>query len=89
MNTLERIEQKLATLAPVQVDLRDESSAHVGHTGAARGGGHYRLTIISSQFAGKPTQIRHRMVYSALGDMLQSEIHALSINAYTPDEIKT
>jgi BolA protein len=89
MNTFERIEQKLTALAPAQVDLHDESSSHAGHVGAAHGGGHYRLIIVSSQFAGKPTQARHRMVYSALGDMLQREIHALSIKAYTPDEIKT
>ena len=88
MNTLERIEQKLATLVPEHIDLRDDSAAHAGHPGAARGGGHYRLTIVSDQFFGKPTQARHRMVYSALGDMLQHEIHALSIKAYTPGEIK-
>jgi len=89
MNIAERIEQKLAALTPARIDLHDESSAHAGHAGAAHGGGHYRLTIVSNQFAGKPTQVRHRMVYSALGDMLQREIHALSIKAYTPDEIKT
>jgi BolA protein len=89
MNTLKRIEQKLTVLTPVQVDLHDESNAHAGHVGAAHGGGHYRLTIVSSQFTGKPTQIRHRMVYSALGDMLQSEIHALSIKTYAPNEFKS
>jgi BolA protein len=87
MNTIERIEQKLAALAPERVDLLDESGKHTGHPGAM-GGGHYRLTVVSSQFSGQPMQARHRMVYSALGDMLQREIHALSIKAYTPDEIK-
>ncbi|HUO44946.1 MAG TPA: BolA family protein [Burkholderiales bacterium] len=89
MNTVvERIEQKLAALTPAQIDLRDESEAHAGHPGAARGGGHYRLIIVSPRFSGKSTQLRHRMVYSALGDMMQREIHALSIKAYAPDEIK-
>ena len=88
MTTVERIAQKLAALAPEHIDLRDESSAHAGHPGAARGGGHYRLTVVSRQFSGKPMQARHRMVYSALGDMMQHEIHALSIRAYTPDETK-
>ena len=87
MNTVERIEQRLAALAPEHVELQDESSAHAGHAGA-RGGGHYRLVVVSRQFSGKPVQARHRMVYSALGDMMRREIHALSIKAYTPDEIK-
>jgi len=87
VNTVERIEQRLAALAPEHVELQDESSAHAGHAGA-RGGGHYRLVVVSRQFSGKPVQARHRMVYSALGDMMRREIHALSIKAYTPDEIK-
>jgi BolA protein len=87
MNTLERIEQKLAVLNPDSVELIDDSETHAGHEGAAGGGGHFQLIIVSPMFEGKSTQVRHRMIYAALGDMLKREIHALTIKAYTPDEI--
>ena len=80
------IEQRLATLAPEHFELLDESGRHVGHAGAQGGGGHYRLTIVSAQFAGKATLARHRMVYDALGPMMKHEIHALAIKAIAPDE---
>ncbi len=85
--TLERIEQRLAILTPDSVELIDDSEKHAGHEGAKGGGGHFELIIVSPQFEGKSTQARHRMIHAALGDMLQREIHALSIKAYTPDEI--
>ena len=87
MNTLERIEQKLAVLTPDSVELIDDSDKHAGHEGAKGGGGHFELIIVSAQFEGKSSQARHRMVHAALGEMLEREIHALSIKAYTPDEI--
>ena len=87
MNTLERIEQKLAVLAPDSVELIDDSEKHTGHEGAKGGGGHFQLVIVSQSFDGKSTQARHRMVHAALGEMLEREIHALTIKAYTPDEI--
>jgi BolA family transcriptional regulator, general stress-responsive regulator len=86
-DTLDRIEQKLAVLTPDSVELIDDSEKHAGHAGARGGGGHFELIIVSAQFEGKSSQARHRMVHAALGDMLQREIHALSIKAYTPDEI--
>lgn len=86
-DTLERIEQKLAVLTPDSVELIDDSEKHAGHEGAKGGGGHFQLIIVSPQFEGKSTQARHRLIHAALGDMLQREIHALSIKAYTPDEI--
>jgi BolA protein len=86
-DTLDRIEQKLAVLTPDSVELIDDSEKHTGHAGARGGGGHFELIIVSPQFEGKSSQARHRMVHAALGDMLQREIHALSIKAYTPDEI--
>ena len=58
-----------------------------GTPGAKGGGGHFQLIIVSPLFEGKSSQARHRMIHAALGDMLQREIHALSIKAYTPDEI--
>jgi BolA protein len=86
MSIAEAIEQKLSTLAPSRLELDDESALHAGHAGAKSGGGHYRLTIVSPQFSGKNTVARHRMVYGALGSMMQKEIHALAIRAFAPDE---
>ena len=89
MSRMERMNVRLAVLQPVQIEIADDSLEHAGHAGARNGGGHYRLKIVSAQFAGKPTVARHRMVYSALGDMLKQkhEIHALHITASAPDEI--
>lgn len=87
MNVADRIEESLATLQPESLEVVDESAAHAGHAGARAGGGHYRLVIVSRAFAGKPAQIRHRMVYDALGPMMKHEIHALAIKAYAPGEL--
>ena len=87
MTVAERIEQKLATLAPESLEILDESGEHAGREGARAGGGHYRLIIVSREFAGKPVQSRHRMIYDALGSMMAGEIHALAIKAYAPGEI--
>ncbi len=83
---IDMMRQRLAALAPVSLTIIDESHQHAGHAGA-RGGGHYVLQIVSAQFVGKNTAARHRMIYSALGEMMRREIHALSIRAHTPDEI--
>ncbi len=85
--TVGRIRDKLAALAPTQLDITDDSASHAGHAGAKSGGGHFFLTIVSEGFVGKTTLARHRMIYDALGDMMQREIHALSIKAYTAGEI--
>ncbi|MEK6594084.1 MAG: BolA family protein [Pseudomonadota bacterium] len=87
MSVQERIQQRLAALAPESLEILDESGQHVGHAGARSGGGHYQLIIVSRLFNGKPLPARHRMVYEALGPMMQHEIHALAIKAYAPDEI--
>lgn len=87
MNVSELMQEKLAALAPESLEILDESGKHVGHEGAKGGGGHYQLIIVSRQFSGKPAQTRHRMVYAALGAMMKSDIHALAIKAYAPDEI--
>ena len=83
----QRMQQKLAALGPESLEILDESGKHIGHEGAKGGGGHYQLLIVSPQFSGKPIQLRHRMVYAALGAMMQKEIHALAIRAFAPDEI--
>lgn len=83
----EEIRRRLAALAPSRLDLVDESAQHAGHAGAAPGGNtHWRLTIESAAFAGKPTVARHRMVYQALGELMQHPIHALAISARAPGE---
>jgi BolA protein len=86
-DVIERIEQRLAVLEPDSVELVDDSAKHAGHAGARGGGGHFELIIVSARFEGKSSQARHRMIHAALGDMLQREIHAIAIKAYTPDEI--
>lgn len=78
--------QRLAALDPGLLDIVDESHKHAGHVGARDGGGHYVLRIVSAQFAGKNTMARHRMIYSALGELMKREIHALNIQAHTPNE---
>lgn len=87
MTVAERIQQQLAPLAPESLEILDESGEHAGHEGARAGGGHYRLVIVSREFEGKPIQMRHRMVYDALGPLMKKEIHALAIKAYAPGEI--
>ena len=75
-----------ASLAPLECQVEDESALHAGHAGAASGGGHYRLRLVSSRFEGQPRVARHRLVYDALHDMMQDDIHALAITALTPTE---
>lgn len=82
-----QIEQCLrAALSPQRLEIADESAKHAGHAGARDGGGHFDVTIVSTQFAGKSLLQRHRLVYDALGENMRKDIHALSIHALTPDE---
>jgi len=79
------IRERLATLKPVALDLRDESEQHAGHAGARPGEStHWQLTIVSEAFRGKSALARHRMVYEALGDLMKHDIHALKIEAHAP-----
>lgn len=87
MSTADQIRTRLAALQPDTLELEDESERHRGHAGYREGGGtHWRLTIVAQAFAGKPTLARHRMVYQALGEMMQHPIHALAIAARAPGE---
>ena len=89
MSVAARIRERLAALEPLALELVDESAQHAGHAGARPGGNtHWRLTIVSPRFAGKPTVARHRMVYQALGELMQDPIHALAITARSPEETK-
>ncbi|MFT5425463.1 MAG: BolA protein [Gammaproteobacteria bacterium] len=81
-----RLEQ---ALSPSHLDIIDESHLHAGHAGAASGAGHFNVTIVSDKFADQSAIQRHRMVYLAVGDLMPSEIHALSINAQVPKEYDT
>lgn len=85
---VEQMRQYLAALDPVSVEIVDESHKHAGHAGARTGGGHYLLQIISPEFSGKNKMARHRMIYSALAEMMERDIHALTIDAKSPGEIE-
>ena len=75
-----------ANFTPAQLEIIDDSHLHVGHASAG-GAGHFTVRIVSQDFDGKSLIERHRMVYAALNDLMQSEIHALSIDAKTPEEL--
>lgn len=79
-------ERLTAAFTPIRLDIEDDSAKHAGHAGARGGGGHFNVSIVSTAFSGKSLLERHRMVYSAMGDAMQHEIHALSIQAKTPEE---
>ena len=82
------IEQCLAGLEPDLLEIYDESAEHAGHAGAKDGGGHYQVLIVSRRFQGQSRVTRHRMVYEALGAMMQQQIHAVAITALTPEELQ-
>ena len=85
---VEKLRSRLQdALTPEALDIIDETAKHAGHAGAASGGGHYLLNIVSAAFEGKNPIQRHRLVFDAVGDMMHTDIHALSIQAKTPDEI--
>jgi BolA family transcriptional regulator, general stress-responsive regulator len=82
-----RIRARLTeALGPSALEIIDDSALHAGHAGAAGGGGHYRVRIVSARFAGQSPIERHRAVYHALGDLMGGEVHALSLRALAPDE---
>ena len=86
MDRVKAITEKLElALAPEHLEITDDSHLHAGHAGAASGGGHFSVKIVSSRFRGNSTLARHRLVYEAVSDMMPVEIHALSIRALTPE----
>ena len=74
-------------LAPVSLEIEDESHKHAGHAGARDGRGHFRVDVVSAVFAGMTPIARHREVYAAVGDLMTTDIHALAIRARTPAEM--
>jgi|TARA_B100000315_G_scaffold252027_1_gene287953 BolA protein len=81
---VDRLRQKLSAES---VEIEDQSHLHAGHAGAASGGGHYQVTVIANCFNGLNTLARHRLIYDAVDDLMKKEIHALSIQAYSEDEL--
>jgi len=75
-----------AALHPVQLDIVDQSHRHAGHAGAQDGRGHFDVLIVSDTFKGKLPLARHRMVFAAVGNLMETDIHALSIKALSTDE---
>ncbi len=75
-----------AELSPESLQIDDEGHKHVGHEGAKGGLGHFRVLVVSEKFEGQPPIKRHRLVYQAMADLMQTDIHALTIEAFTPDE---
>ena len=86
-NRAQRIEALLqAEFTPSKCEIEDESALHAGHAGAASGGGHFRLHIVSAVFEGVGRVGRHRLVYDCLRELMQTEIHALALTLLTPAE---
>lgn len=82
----ERIRTRLQALQPRELELEDESHKHAGHAGARDGRGHFRVRIVAAAFAGLRPLARHQLIYKTLGELMQTDIHALSIDALAPDE---
>jgi BolA protein len=78
--------ERLDALSPVVFEVADDSAEHAGHAGAAAGGGHFSLLIVSEKFSGLSRLARHRAVLDRVGDLIPNPVHALAIRAYTPDE---
>ena len=85
---VDTIEQLLTrAFEPQEMLVKDQSHLHAGHEGAKEGKGHFDVRIVSDRFEGLNRIARHRLVYDALGDFMESDIHALRINAISPAEL--
>lgn len=83
---VERLTERLRVLNPERLEVVDDSHHHAGHTGAADGRGHFTVLVVSRRFSGVRTLQRHLLVYEVVGDMMSTDIHALSIHAFAPGE---
>ena len=81
-----RLIERLQALEPEHLDVVDDSHRHAGHAGAADGRGHFTVLLVSNRFTGLNTLHRHRLVYEVVGDLMTTDIHALSIQALAPGE---
>jgi BolA protein len=84
--TIDQMQLRLQALAPIELQIGDDSAQHAGHVGAAGGGGHYRLRLVSTRFSGLSRMARHRLVYDCLDNLMQREIHALTMTLLAPNE---
>jgi BolA protein len=85
---VDRIQALLeSAFEPESLSVEDDSARHAGHAGAKSGLGHFNVSIVSAHFNGMKMLARHRAVYAALDDMMQTDIHALSIEAIASDEL--
>ena len=82
----QELRTRLELLDPLLVDIHDDSAEHAGHAGAAAGGGHFSVVVVSKAFSGKTRLARHRAVLERVGDLIPHPVHALAIQAYTPEE---
>jgi BolA protein len=91
MNSAERLTEIRARLEaavqPESLQIDDEGHKHIGHAGSKDGRGHFHVVVVSDHFGGKSPIQRHRLIYQAMGSLMQTDIHALSIDAYTPEEL--
>jgi len=82
---IEKIRERITdALQPDALEIIDESHKHAGHAGARDGRGHFQVTIVSDKFRNMPPIQCHRLVYDAVGDLMETDIHALSIKASVP-----
>ena len=86
MDRIALIEQALASLSPDSLSIRDDSHKHAGHAGARDGRGHFSVSIVSIEFEGLSALKRHQLLYKALAGLLETDIHAVAIQAKTPAE---
>jgi BolA family transcriptional regulator, general stress-responsive regulator len=85
MSLIETIQNRLAVLEPISLEIEDDSAAHAGHQGNT-GGGHFNIKVLSSHFSQKSQIMRHRLIYQALNDLIPQKIHAISIIAISPND---
>lgn len=76
-----------SALKPLSLEIIDQSHRHAGHAGARDGRGHFDVRVVSERFKGKLPLARHRLVFAAVGNLMETDIHALSIKALSPDEV--
>jgi BolA protein len=84
VQTIEQLLQK--AISPTRMLVKDQSHLHEGHAGAKEGKGHFDVSLVSEKFDGLNRIARHRLVYDALGEFMETDIHALRINAISPAE---
>ena len=87
MTLIEILQNRLAVLEPISLEIKDDSAMHAGHKGNT-GGGHFNIKITSSHFSQKSQIMRHRLIYQALNDLIPQQIHAISIVAISPNDPK-